>query len=259
MLLANRACGSLRLPTCSSSHVEDEAFKPSKVPLIFEASQQESIQFYSSPHLRDCSVTAVYNILRRGPIEQLSIELRQLIMSAITDVQSLKSAALSCPSLYYAFSNAETIITTHMLFNQIGCDVPLEAVAALESSRLRLPTKQGIQDFVVKYLCQRCPSPRSFTLRDALSVGNLHLSLYDFATRFANACLTKEPLRSATLTTPIPDKRDRINRALYRFEIFCNLFHKPDIVDLEDQRDLFFSNFSPWENEQLACVHDFLV
>ena len=197
--------------------------------------------------------------LRRGPIEWLSIELRQLIMSAITDVQSLKSAALSCPSLYYAFSNAETIITTHVLFNQVGCDVPLEAVAALESSRLRPPTKQGIQDFVAKYLRQRCPLPRSWTLRDALPVGKLHLSLRDFATKFANACLTKEPLRSATLTTPTPGERDRINRALYRFEIFCNLFRKPDVVNFEDQRNLFFSNFSPWENEQLACIHDFLV
>ncbi|KAI9769217.1 MAG: hypothetical protein M1840_004346 [Geoglossum simile] len=173
--------------------------------------------------------------LRQGPIERLLIELRQLIMSAVTDVQSLKSAALSCPSLYCAFSSAETIITTYVLFNQMGCDVPLEAVAVLESLRLRSPTQQGIQDFVTKYLRQTCPSPKSWTLHDALPVRRLHLSLRDFVTRFANACLTKEPFRLATPTTPTPSERDHINRAFYRFEIFCNLFRKSGVVNFEDQ------------------------
>jgi hypothetical protein len=193
---------------------------------------------------------------RESPIERLSIEVIQLIMLDIADVQSLKSAALSCPSLYLAFRDAETIITTHVLSNQVGYSVLPEAVAALQSSRLHLPTEQRVQDFVAKYLHQRCLSPKSWTLRDALPVGKLHLCLSNFAMRFADTCLTRKLLRSAT---PTESERNRIERALYRFEIFCNLFRKPGVVSDEHQRDLFFSNFSPWENEQLACIHDFLV
>ncbi|KAI9775732.1 MAG: hypothetical protein M1839_000934 [Geoglossum umbratile] len=177
-------------------------------------------------------------------------------MSAIADVQSLKSAALSCPSLYHAFSGAETMITTRVLSSQVSNGVLPEAAAALESSQLDPPTAQGIQNFVKKHLCRRRLPPRSWTLCDALSVGKFHLCLSSFATKFANTSLTNEPLRSAT---PTQSERDRIERALYRFEIFCNLFRNSNVANVEDQQDLFFTKFSPWEMEQLGCIHDFLI
>lgn len=59
----------------------------------------------------------------------------------------------------------------------------------------------------------------------------------------------------------------RIRRALYRFQLYCNLNFR-DVVDFHPGRWIremrnyrlgrrFFNPFSPWVNEQLACVHDY--
>lgn len=53
----------------------------------------------------------------------------------------------------------------------------------------------------------------------------------------------------------------RIERSLYRFEIYCNLFRDSaqfTFAPGPEQREAYFSKFSPWENEQLACVQDYL-
>ena len=52
----------------------------------------------------------------------------------------------------------------------------------------------------------------------------------------------------------------RIIGAFYRFEIYCNLFRKSDKkqYSLDDKTRMFFKGFSPWENEQLACVENYL-
>lgn len=50
----------------------------------------------------------------------------------------------------------------------------------------------------------------------------------------------------------------RIQRAFYRFEVYCNLFQNPERFDFREQRDIFFLKFSDWENEQLACMYDYL-
>lgn len=60
----------------------------------------------------------------------------------------------------------------------------------------------------------------------------------------------------------------RIRRALYRFQIYCNLVFRDD-TDFHAERrvrqtrnfylgDYFFGSFSPWVNEQLSCIHDYL-
>ncbi|TDZ32954.1 hypothetical protein C8035_v006029 [Colletotrichum spinosum] len=53
-------------------------------------------------------------------------------------------------------------------------------------------------------------------------------------------------------------------RALYRFEIYCNLFKEPEVVRfnldvVNFQRVHFFDTLSPWEIEQLVAARDFLA
>lgn len=60
----------------------------------------------------------------------------------------------------------------------------------------------------------------------------------------------------------------RIKRALYLFQIYCNMNfpHGGGFETTEEARDIqaqyvkcyILGSFSPWVNEQLACVHDFL-
>jgi hypothetical protein len=47
---------------------------------------------------------------------------------------------------------------------------------------------------------------------------------------------------------------------MYRYLLYCNLFRSDTPLDrgLESPITLyFFQKFSPWVNEQLACVHDY--
>lgn len=80
-----------------------------------------------------------------------------------------------------------------------------------------------------------------------------------------------------------PGEEYRISRALYRFQIYRNLFLDKEVLDKEQdlfpsgygdddyqdeeeedtkpdkkQKKLFFDRHSPWVNEQLACVYDYL-
>ncbi|KAJ2988039.1 hypothetical protein NUW58_g4185 [Xylaria curta] len=183
-----------------------------------------------------------------GPIEGLPVELVRMILSALPDVVSLQAAALSCPLFYTAFLDAETSIATNVLLNQVDASVLPEAIAASESSWLRphdtVPrrqTRKVITDFVAGNLCQRPTLPKSWLLKKALHIGRFHSCVEQLAEQFAEAALTKGPAaRSQSSATY--QERCRIQRALYR-----------------EQKQLFFANFSPWENEQLGCIHDFLV
>lgn len=55
-------------------------------------------------------------------------------------------------------------------------------------------------------------------------------------------------------------ERNRLSRNLYRFQIYCHLFGDRESPPLSvvNQRDKYFAHFAPWENEQLACIHDYL-
>ena len=52
-------------------------------------------------------------------LEQLPFEAKQVILSAFTDVSSLKAAALTCSSLYHALKNAEELTITEVLLSEI--------------------------------------------------------------------------------------------------------------------------------------------
>jgi hypothetical protein len=195
-------------------------------------------------------------------IEEFPLELKQALLSALSDVSSLRSAALSCLSLYHAFLNAEELITTQVVKNQLDADVLPEAVTASKSSRSQCWTRKSIMDFVGQYLRSRMSPPKSWTLSEALPLGNLHSSVERFASDFIAEMLNMSS-EFAYIDGPPrqPVSRhemNRIQRAFYRFEVYCNLFRDPKVFDPSEIRNLFFFKFSHWENEQLACVHDYL-
>ncbi|KAH8582380.1 hypothetical protein B0O99DRAFT_603455 [Bisporella sp. PMI_857] len=64
----------------------------------------------------------------------------------------------------------------------------------------------------------------------------------------------------ACSAVPTQGETARIKRALYRFEIFCNVFRRtrPRVPVPDEYLDHFCCRFSPWENEQMGCIQDFL-
>jgi hypothetical protein len=195
----------------------------------------------------------------KSAFEILPVEARQGIMCAITTVDSLRSMALACSSFFHAFQDAEVLITTQVLLNEVGLDVLPEAVAVLESSRTNSWSRQKAADFISRHLHNRTVPPLSWTLSDALSVSKFYHHVHFFTADFATKTLASVPCEREA--APLSQAEiARIERAFYRYEIYCNVFrdYKHPLYSLEEQKEKVFSKFSPWENEQLACIHDYL-
>ncbi|KAK7935315.1 hypothetical protein PG985_000810 [Apiospora marii] len=213
---------------------------------------------------------------RPSPVEGLSVELVRLVLSALPNVASLRATVLSCPIFYSAFIGAEVAITTRVLLGQIDASVLPEAIAALESSRLRRNDGQELCDegavlaFMDQNLRHRPDVPRSWSLTEAFRVTQLHVPVSELAIRFVNEATDKSPLNRSRSISVTCQEVCRIERALYRFEVYCNIFRGSEMLFrspvlpmrlrfYREQQRLFFTNFAPWENEQLGCIHDFLV
>lgn len=101
-------------------------------------------------------------------------------------------------------------------------------------------------------------------LCEAIHISKLEICVKYLAADFASKALISQ--------APTQRKIHRIQRALYRFEIYCSMFPDDKGGDISDSiynvirskyvydwfRN-FFRNFSLWGNEQLACVHDYLA
>lgn len=193
-------------------------------------------------------------------LESLSIELKQKILSGIANIISLRAAALSCPALYSAFLSAETHIVTHVLFNEVDFGVLPEAIIAQEALRQEPCTEKLVQEFIARHLHERHLPPKRWSLCDAIRIAKLHACVSELALQFIAVVTTKSSIIESRSVTRA--EICRIERALYQFELFCNLFRGFEDSDyslLKRLFDTFFDKFSPWEIEQLACVHDYLV
>ncbi|KAI0544218.1 hypothetical protein F4679DRAFT_591684 [Xylaria curta] len=193
---------------------------------------------------------------RPSPIKGLPVELLQMILRLVPDVQSLHAAVLSCSSFYHAFWNVETTITTEVLLNQIDVGVLPEAMLTAESALLPDESKpksyETANNFAARNLRQRPTPPRSWSLQEALRLSRLHFYVDALAKKFVETTLTKAPFNQPQ--HPVTNQEMcRIQRALYRFQLFRNL-------ERTAARSRFLMAFFDYcENEQLFCIYFFLT
>jgi hypothetical protein len=166
----------------------------------------------------------------KSMLEQLPTELVQAILSALPDIVSLKSAALTGPHLYHAFLGAEQNIISQVLLRQFNPALLHDALAAEESSRPLSWSKQQTLDFLLRYF-DHDKRPLYSSLRWKLSEALLLAKLYDhvhfFASDLGAKFLARNPISGDWDPVPRPassSEMDRIKRTFYRFEIYCNLF-----------------------------------
>jgi hypothetical protein len=179
--------------------------------------------------------------------QTLPAEVKQAILSAIPDIPSLISAALTCSPLYHTFKDAESLITTSVLLNQIDKDVLPEAILALESSKISPVTKPEVEDFARQQLRVRNAAPLRWTVSDALPLSKFHEAVHFFAEDFTKRALSKTTVSYA----PSRNEMNRIERTLYRFEIYRNMYSQVHhLCSVDEQKAIFFDRFSYWENEQ---------
>ncbi|KAL2831313.1 hypothetical protein BJY01DRAFT_254324 [Aspergillus pseudoustus] len=205
-------------------------------------------------------------------LERLSTELIQAILSELSDIQSLESAVLTGPCLYAAFRGAESQIVKSVLFQQFDADLLHNALSAEVSMQRSTWQESDVREFLDSYLSlnkQTFHSVLNYTLSQALRLARL-LVLIDRFTRdlIAPVLARNKPLDDRHAEPPSPalplsqTESNRFVRTFYRFQIYCSLFGDPITCPYQDgpERGLvFFAHFSAWENEQLACIHDYLL
>ena len=195
----------------------------------------------------------------------LPAEIKQAIFSSLPDIASLKALISTCSSLYYSFLDCESSILSDILLNQIPPSLMPNALATFKSSQMTPWTKETADNLVLLYTTGDTPSvlPR-WTFRKALVFSQLHEHVQFFANRVATSALLRHARtgRPAPNPTPVsPSESRRIQRALYRFEFYCNLiaFRRRCKGACSEIFAINFRKFAPWENEQLACVCDHLI
>jgi hypothetical protein len=77
------------------------------------------------------------------------------------------------------------------------------------------------------------------------------------ATDFASRELGRMSPRIVSISGgPSPTEYTRFCRAFYRVDLFYTVFGTPGFQEAADH--WFLRRLSPWENEQLGCVYDYL-
>ncbi|KAL3458210.1 hypothetical protein BJX64DRAFT_267015 [Aspergillus heterothallicus] len=216
--------------------------------------------------------TQDFKMATQSCLEQLSTEIIQAILSELSDIESLESAALTGPCLYAAVKGAEFQIVKTVLLRQLGADILHDALSTEVAMQRTTWQESEAADFLSSYFCrneQPFDSILNYTLSQALRLARLH-ALIDVFTRDLTAPILARnkplPDRISELQSPArplsQTERDRFFRTFYRFQIYCSLFGDPEeclYQDGPERNEVYFAHFSAWENEQLACIHDYLL
>ncbi|KAI1272147.1 hypothetical protein F5Y07DRAFT_380696 [Xylaria sp. FL0933] len=189
-------------------------------------------------------------------MEQLPVELIQRLLSYL-DLNSLRNAALSCRFLFNAFKGAETLITSKILFQHISPSVLPEAILVNKSRSLGEPSISKGLEFAA-FLDTREPAPTKWSFADAWPLVQFHEKVSYLAARFASEALEKQP-RFLPAGEPDHDETCRFERAIYRFQLYCNVVGELFPITENELGKMYFDHFSTWENEQLACVYEYFV
>lgn len=221
------------------------------------------------------------------PFLALAPELKQGIFLQLPDVSSLLSIILTCSSLHSTFSDAEGLILTKILERNTHPSAAFDALAVFQASRLGLTTetwsKKAVKEIMSAYDGKRIPPwSRKWCLRDALRFERLDGMINYFTNEFISSTLAIKQVAMVALSQLTACRPasfaeiGRIKRTFYRYELYYNLFRmrkpvtsrgvrgqllivKPVNAFRQQERyDTFFVKFPAWENEQLACVREFL-
>ncbi|RYC65087.1 hypothetical protein CHU98_g1088 [Xylaria longipes] len=112
-------------------------------------------------------------------MDRLPVEMIRCVLTML-DLTSLRNAALSCRFLFNTFKGAEVVITSEIVYQQIGFDVLPEAFLVNISSCLGRLSHSGESEFNIKIheffeiLRRGRSAPAKWYLADALPLSQLH-------------------------------------------------------------------------------------
>ena len=208
--------------------------------------------------------------MSRQPFLEMPLHLLRIVLSDLDCMDSLAAAILSHSSFYVAFSEDSTNIISRILGNQIPVDLLPYSIAVYEATRIDHCNSDHIMKLLLRFFSEISPPSQDVLRLEHLEpaaakvISKTHSIVEHFSHDFVKKTL---PLTRNKLGLYRPDYSQasagevfRIRRALYRFQLYCNLQAGGKQRDTSSlyQQYFFFGLFSPWVNEQLACIHDYL-
>lgn len=213
-------------------------------------------------------------------ILQMPLHLLVLILSRLNDMRSLGSAILSHSLFYAAYKDDAKGIVRSIIQRQIPAFYMRYAANAHEALHVDRQDKWAVVGLkgwdmrkgpLQEWLARWEEEPASTSAAVAASLSRTHSIVKYFSHRFledTSKLMSDFYASHAGSRKPSRAERYRVYRALYRFQIFCNLGFRTE-QDLQPSTEwaetfgyacsaTLFGQFSPWVNEQLACMHDYL-
>ncbi|KAK4032031.1 hypothetical protein C8A01DRAFT_20840 [Parachaetomium inaequale] len=206
-------------------------------------------------------------------LEILPAELRSQVLSSLTSPDDLWATIHASPVLYQQYRADRKNILRHVMRNTLGDRVLVDAYAVLKTSPLERPpdlvVDLAVRQFIETYQNQSSQSlsmSSKYTMADLLSMAAFYSSTIGPLMEKIPEKLLHDLNSSLQLGHLTAVERTRIIRALYRFQLWCNLYGDRDGAvpgdEPDDGLDMlvdFFEVFEPWEVEELSCIHLFFV
>lgn len=196
----------------------------------------------------------------------MPIEIRCAILRELPTVEDISSAVRST-RVFREASREDCTVVASVLTKIIDKRLLPYVATFLELDKSDWKTYED-QSRILRKCLSKTPSEAKqelaqITIRDTLHVLERYDRIQYFAKKYATKALTllrkakvfKRPIRSFHSS-----EMHRIERSLYTFELYCFLYGRGSFDRTPfEEREAFFTQFAPWENEQLGSVLEFLV
>ncbi|KAK3899285.1 hypothetical protein C8A05DRAFT_46603 [Staphylotrichum tortipilum] len=214
------------------------------------------------------------SVWQNAAIENLPAELRHAILHAL-DYKSLRAMAQASPVFHQQYLQGRRLLLSGCLQRTLGT-ATVDACAVYRSNPECFTderTRESVTQFLEPYrnrlsLTTYSISDEGLADKEVEALFAFHLTVIEpLVQSFVNWALGNFARETEAPPPPQPLSRTeeaRIVRAMYRFQLCCNLFHDRRHqwisvqLDALDMLELVFSLFEPWEVEQVVCVYAFV-
>lgn len=205
-------------------------------------------------------------------LESLPVDVLILILKALPDFQSIKSAVHAAPALHQAYLGAQYCIWSSVLKTEYGLGILSDAIAAVRSKGLSASVpayKEPIKALLEKRRLALYDKPAD--LDEIYALLHLHKVavwfLDDFKRTMVLPDLMFPKLRGEISMTGLSaEEKARMFRGFYRFQILVNIVRGGTLDDenkldpdgetftSQDMIRLFFLAMPPCEIEEIGCI-----
>ncbi|KAH6838509.1 hypothetical protein B0I37DRAFT_387065 [Chaetomium sp. MPI-CAGE-AT-0009] len=202
-------------------------------------------------------------------LESLPTELRSHILSSLASLDDLKATAHASPIFYHQYRADRKQILDCILRSTLGDRVFVDAYAVQKSVRLEHPphltpslAARTFMDTYQKHRSQPSTIASECTAADIVGMATFYWSTVGPLMQEIPQRLLHNLDPSLQIGHLSGVERERLLRALYRFQMWCNLYGT-DPGAVAGSRSVqpiemlmhFFRVFEPWEIEEISCIH----